>query len=68
MSKKTEYYIKSPNGRQKIEPTPKSDADAIAAFKGHWTASANWAVNGKRVLVKEIREEILVEDVFKINR
>ena len=60
-----EYYIKSPNGRRKITPRPSSDYDAIQAFKNHWTATANWACNGKRVLVKETKEEILVEDIVK---
>lgn len=57
------YYIKHPNGRQKITPIPSSDQEAIEAFKNHWTATANWACSGKRVLVKEVKEEILVEDI-----
>ncbi len=58
------YYIKHPNGRMKITPVPASDTEAIRAFKDHWTAKAAWSVNGKRVLVKEIKEEIFAEDVF----
>ena len=57
------YYIKHPNGREKIKPTPRSDADAIEAFKSHWTAKANWASGKQRVLVKEVKEDILVEDI-----
>ena len=57
------YYIKSPNGRQKIVPTPSSDKDAIKAFNNHWTSTASWACNGKRVLVKETKEEILAEEI-----
>lgn len=57
------YYIKSPNGRQKITPTPASDKEALVAFKNHWTATANWACKGKRVLVKEVKEEIFMEEV-----
>ena len=60
---KVVYYIKSPNGRRKIVPIPSSDQDAIEAFNNHWTATANWACNGKRVLVKETKEEILVEEI-----
>lgn len=56
------YYIKHPNGREKIKPTPRSDADAIEAFKSHWAVKANW-VSGKRVLVKEVKEEIFMEEV-----
>ena len=62
---KVEYYIKSPNGRQKITPTPVSDAAAIQEFKNHWTATVTWVKNGKRVLVKEVKEEIFSEDVVK---
>lgn len=62
---KVEYYIKSPNGRQKITPTPSSDAEAIQKFKNHWTATANWVKNSKRVLVKEVKEEILIEEIIK---
>lgn len=57
------YYIKSPNGRQKIVPTPANDVEAIEAFKNHWTATATWSCKGKRVLVKEIKEEIFEEEI-----
>ncbi len=60
---KVVYYIKTPNGRQKLTPTPKSDADALEAFKNHWTAAANWKSKGKRVLVKEVKQEIFVEEI-----
>lgn len=57
------YYIKHPNGRQKIIPIPTSDEAAITAFKNHWTATANWYGKGKRVLVKEVKEEIYMEEI-----
>jgi hypothetical protein len=57
------YYIKTPNGRQKITPIPGSDQEAVDAFKNHWTATAAWACNGKRILMKETKEEILVEEI-----
>lgn len=56
------YYIKHPNGREKIKSNPKNDVEAIEAFKNHWTANANWVGNKKRVLVKEVKEEILIEE------
>ena len=59
----TVYYIKTPNGRQKILPIPKNDEEAMVAFKSHWTATATWASKGKRVLVKETKEEIFEENV-----
>lgn len=61
----TDYYIKSPNGRRKIKPTPINDEDAIAAFNADWTATSKWACDGQRVLVKETREELVVEKVSK---
>ena len=57
------YYIKHPNGREKIKPTPCSDAAAIEAFKSHWSAKADWVSGKQRVLVKEVKEDILVEDI-----
>lgn len=57
------YYIKHPNGREKITPTPASDQEALEAFKNHWTATVTWACKGKRVLVKEVKEEIFMEEV-----
>lgn len=57
------YYIKHPNGREKITPTPASDQEALEAFKNHWTATATWACKAKRVLVKEVKEEIFMEEV-----
>ena len=57
------YYIKHPNGREKIVPIPTSDEAAVEAFKKHWTATANWRCNGKRVLVKEVKQEIYVEEI-----
>lgn len=61
---KTSYYIITPKGRQKIKPNPSSDEEATQIFKDHWTATASWAVVGsRRVLVKETREEILIEEL-----
>lgn len=59
----TVYYIKHPNGREKIVPVPMNDAEAIEAFRNHWTATANWASGKKRVLVKETKEEIYEEAI-----
>lgn len=61
----TVYYIKTPNGRQKIMPVPANDAEAFEAFKNHWSARATWSCDGKRVLVKETKEEILIEEIKK---
>lgn len=52
----TRYYIKHPNGRERIEA--KDDRNAMSVFKRHWTASAAWNCDGKRELVKETREII----------
>jgi hypothetical protein len=60
------YYIKHPNGRTKLPA--ETDEEAIAEFNSHWTASAHWSVNGKRVLIKETREEIAVHAVTKYIR
>ena len=57
------YYIKAPNGRRKITPTPANDEEAIRAFNSDWTATANWACDGERVLVKETKEAILTQKV-----
>lgn len=59
-----DYYIKCPAGRFKLDdPRPTSDESAICAFKEHWTATADWATKTtpKRTLVKEVKEEILVD-------
>lgn len=63
MKSQVVYYIKSPNGREKIVPTPGSDREALEAFNNHWTRTATWACKGKRVLVKEVKEEIFVEEI-----
>jgi hypothetical protein len=55
------YYIKHPNGREKITGNPKNDDEAIEKFKNHWSAKADWVSSNKRVLVKETKEEILIE-------
>ena len=67
------YYIKHPNGREKIEPTPAGDEEAIFAFQYHWTAKADWtpfpwAKNPKprrRALVKETKVEISEDYVWE---
>ena len=59
------YYIKHPNGREKIKPTPKNDEEAFHIFRNHWSAKANWASGKQRVLVKEVKEEILIEEISK---
>ena len=56
------YYIKHPNGREKIRNNPQTDAEAIEAFNKHWTATASWVGSKKRVLVKEVKEEIIIEE------
>lgn len=54
------YYIKHPNGRTKIDAI--DDAEARYLFENHWTAKVSWSSkNPKRVLVKEVRTEILTE-------
>lgn len=51
------YYVKHPNGRERIRAN--SDEKAKALFDNHWTAKANWQKgNRKRTLIKETREEI----------
>lgn len=59
------YYIKTPNGRQKLVPVPANDTEAVEAFNNHWTSKAAWDRAGKRVLVKETKEEILTEEIKK---
>jgi len=57
----TNYYIKSPHGRKKIDPTPANDEEAIQAFNDDWTARANFRGKApKRILVREVKEEISV--------
>jgi hypothetical protein len=60
------YYIIHPNGREKLKAT-----DAIAAmaeFKKHWTAKADW-IAGKKPLVRRLIEttstEFLSEPIAK---
>jgi hypothetical protein len=60
---KTTYYIITPNGRSKLSPNPKTDEEAIEAFRNHWTAKVTWTAGKQRVLVKETKEHILVEDI-----
>ena len=59
------YYIKYPGGREKIAENV-SEEEAIEIFHKHWTSptfrGGKWnAKEPKRVLVKEVREELLVE-------
>ena len=60
-----QYYIKTPNGRQKLVPVPANDTEAVLAFNNHWTAKAAWSCAGNRVLIKETKEEILIEEIKK---
>lgn len=64
MSQKTSYYIVSPNGREKLPDCDNvSEAEALIAFQKHWTAKAKFFCKGKRILVKEVKTEIHIEDV-----
>lgn len=56
------YYIKHPNGRERIAAW--SDTEAVVEFEEHWSATANWVADKKelsRELVKETRETLVSE-------
>jgi hypothetical protein len=59
------YYIKHPNGRERIQAA--SDAEARRSFKTHWTAVADWYGTGTRVLMKETRAVLVSEGVGRVN-